>query len=315
MDPRTKLLSAIDPASSRVEFSSSPIVLLCGGPTPINERPGDDPPPIASLRDAISRTIPSYEIFRPEEIKSWHVDGVYKNLVSFETDLASICSLVVIVLESVGALAELGAFSQHPELKHKIVAILPSEFRDDASFVNLGLLRHIAEGRDSSVKAYPWDIKAPTGSITNEIVNDVVEDIREELNSLKGSEVLKPTEASHVMALICELVEACRALKESEIHGYLGQLGASLTRDDLKRKLYLLQEFRLVKRTQYSDSIFYVREDEPFHKLRWGFREDAKDLGYQDRFRFQIECLDYYKSDASHRHRVRALANALGSQK
>ncbi|MCX7155833.1 MAG: retron St85 family effector protein [Rhodocyclales bacterium] len=190
-DPRTKLLSAIDLGSSRVEFSDTPIVLLCGGPARIKERPDDPDPPVASLRDAITRANTSYEVFRPEEITSWHADGVYKNLVSFEADLASVCSLVVIVLESVGALAELGAFSQHDELRRKLIVVLPREFRDDSSFVNLGLLRHIAEVNDKSIKTYPWDISAPE-SISQQIVDDVIEDIQQELGKLKKTEVLEP---------------------------------------------------------------------------------------------------------------------------
>jgi hypothetical protein len=308
-DPRTKLISAIDLASCRVEFSDKPLVLLCGGPAKIKERPDDPDPPVASLRDAITRANTSYEVFRPEEITSWHADGVYKNLVSFEADLASVCSLIVIVLESVGSLAELGAFSQLEELHKKLIVILPSEFQDDPSFVNLGLLRYIAESNDSSVKAYPWDIKSPT-SLSDELVDDVISDIDQELRKLRKSEVLKLSETSHVMVLICNLIDLFAALKESELLAYLDQLGVSILKDNLRRKLFLLEEFKLVRRERYSDSVFYMRGKEPHHGLRLGVAEHEKGAGYQDSLRIQVECIEYYNKNIAHKHRVRALAQA-----
>lgn len=313
-DPRSKLISVIDLASCRVEFSDTPLVLLCGGPTKIKERPDDPAPPIASLRDAITRANTSYEVFRPEEITSWHADGVYKNLVTFEADLASVCSLVVIVLESVGALAELGAFSQQDELRKKLVVILPSEFQDDPSFVNLGLLRHIAEGNDSNVKAYPWDIKTPT-SISDQIVGDVIDDIQHELRKLGRTEVLKASETSHVMVIICNLIDLFAALKESELLSYLSQFGASILKDDLRRKLFLLEEFKLIRRERYSDSVFYMRGKESHHGLRLGVTELGKNAGYQDSLRIQMECIAYYNNDTAHKHRVRALAQARGNSR
>jgi hypothetical protein len=181
-DPRPLLLSNIDIAGSRIQFANTPIVLLCGGVVPIKEHAEDDDPPISSLRDAVSRADKNYEMFRPEEITSWQSDAVFKNLMNFEADLASICSLVVIILESAGSLVELGAFSQLPDFSKKIIAVHSSHFRKD-SFINLGIFRHIAEGHESCVKSYPWNINDPS-SITAEVIDDLISDIKVELDEL-----------------------------------------------------------------------------------------------------------------------------------
>ena len=310
-DPRTILLTKIDVSNSRVEFSDTPIVLLCGGTVKVKERPEDMDPPIGSLRDAITRSHTPYEIFRPEEIASWQSDGVFKDLMSFEADLASICSLVVIILESAGSLVELGAFSQLPDLSKKIIAIRSSDFRDDISFINLGILRYIADGHHSGVKSYPWTISQPS-SITPEVIEDVVSDIKDELNALKQSQVLKTTLPSHIVVLICELVKLFTALKEHEILEYLTLLHVDVTKEQLRRKLFLLEEFKLIKKEQYSDSIFYMRSIEPYHKLRWAYRKDSlsKSDTHQDTLRIEVECIDYYNKDPKHRHRVRAIKQA-----
>lgn len=304
-DPRHPLISTIDIGTSRVEFSDSPIVLLCGGAVKEKDRPEDVDPPIRSLRHAITRTHTAYEIFRPEEITSWHFDGIFKNLMTFEADLASICSLVVIILESAGSLAELGAFSQLSDLSKKIIAIKSSKFNNDLSFINLGILRFISERHQSSVKIYPWDIGNPN-SISAELISDVISDIGYELSVLPRSQVLKPSQGSHIVVLICEVIKLFSALKEQELLGYLSSLGVEITKDELKRKLFLLEEFRLIRKETYSDSTFYLRSNEAYHRLRLALKEGA----ILDAFRFNIECLEYYNSDSKHRNRVRAITQA-----
>lgn len=301
-DLRDVILSSIDLAACRVELSSAPIVLLCGGKVKTKDHPDDPPPPVGSLRDAITRFHTAFEVFRPEEITGWHSDGVFKDLMSFERDLASICSLVVIILESEGALVELGAFSQLTELSEKILAVCPSSHRTDPSFINLGILRFISAKKESSVKSYPWETKNPA-AITSEVISDVVSDITEDLARLSKSQVLKTSQSSHLIVAICELVKMFVALKEGEILDYLRALGFSLTKDELKGKLFLLKEFRLLKLQDYSDSQFYMRTKEVYHRLRIALKDKSEKF---DSLRTEVQCLELYKDD-KHRNRLRAI--------
>jgi hypothetical protein len=305
-DPRPALLSVIDIEACKVELSNTPIVLLCGGRVLIKDRPDDPPPAIASLRHAVTNANTSYEIFRPEELESWLSDGVFKNLMNLEADLASICSLVVIILESAGSLAELGAFSQLPDLSKKIIAIKSNAFRDAPSFINLGILRHLTENEISSVKSYPWDIENPT-TISSEVVNDVILDIQDRLEQLtKKSSKLKLTNSSHVVVLICEIIELFSALKENEIYEYLVLVGVTISKEQLKRKLFLLKEFRLIKNEIYGDATFFMRSNEKYHRLRMALKEGAN----KDALRINAECLEYYNAEPKQRHRKRAIALA-----
>jgi hypothetical protein len=303
-DPRQVLLSDIDLKLSRVEFSSLPIVLLCGGKVKIKNHPDDPDPAIASLRHFISRTQTSFEIFRPEEITSWQSDGIFKNLMSFEEDLANICSLVVIILESAGSLTELGAFSQLNDLSKKIIAIRSSKFKDDPSFINLGILRYISEDDIANVKSYPWDLDNPT-LISQEIVNDVISDIEDTLSQLPKTQTLKLSNNSHIIVLICEFIKFFTALKEHEIHEYLTSMNVVISKDELKRKLFLLAEFRLIKKEIYSDATFYLRGNEEYHKLRITLKGGS----YPDVLRIKMDCLEFYNSnEKKHRNRIRAIA-------
>lgn len=303
-DPRNTILENLDFPSCRVEFCESPIVLLCGGKVKIKERANDPDPPIASFRHAITKSNASYEFFRPEEITDWQSDGIYKNLMDFEEDLSGVCSLVVIILESAGAIAELGAFSQLPDLSKRLIVIRSNEHAGPSSFINLGILRYISEAHESSVKTYPWVI-GQAESITSEVVEDVISDIKDELSSLKKTEVIRIEQNSHVMVVICELIRLFVALKETEICTYLHILGADLSRSELKRKLFLLKKFKLICLAEYSDAKFYLSGSHVFHRLRLSFNE-----GYQiDALRIPVECSEYYNSK-NDRHRIRVVSNA-----
>ena len=299
-------MSSLDISTCRIEFSDAPIVLLCGGKVNSKNHADDPTPPVASLRHAIVDSHTSFEVFRPEEITGWQSDGVFKDLMSFERELASICSLVVIILESEGALVELGAFSQLAELSDKIIAICTSKHVTKKSFINLGILRFISEKKRTSVKSYPWEEKNPS-SITAEVINDATSDIKEELSKLPKSQVFKSDQNSHIIVIICELLRLFVALKESEILEYLTHFSTPISRDNLRGKLFLLLEFRLIKTQNYSDALFYMRSNETYHKLRLSLKEKAE---VTDILRIEFQCLEFYKSNEKHRNRLRAIALA-----
>lgn len=306
-DPRLNLLNSLDFSACRVEFSDKPIVLLCGGPVKFKLTPESPEPPVLSLRHAITNLHPSYEIFRPEEVENWQSDGIFKDLMSFESELAAICSLVVIILESEGAIAELGAFSQLPDLSEKIVAVCPEKFRHATSFINFGILRFIAAKKSTNVKSYPWAPDHPSFVISPELVEDVVSDIQGELDQLAKSQLLRVNHHSHVMVLICELLRFFTALKEHEILEYLIVFGVNVDPDALKGKLFLLCEFELIKMQGYSDAHFYLSGKASHHKLRLALKAAPKPI---DVLRIQMECLDFYKNNSKHRNRIRAIAEA-----
>ncbi len=309
MDPRPRILADVDLTESKIHFSKNPIVLLCGGHVPEKEHADAVDPPIRSLRDALKRKalalLKAPHIFRPEEITSWHEDGVFRNLMGFEADLASICSLVAIAVESEGSIAELGAFSQLPDFQKKLIVFVPEEYAGAKSFINLGILRHIKEKHGTGVKIYPWSPRRPL-EIPDDVVTDVMEDITVELDGLKKSQNLSLDNNIHVVVLIYELIKLFVALKESEVIESIKGLGKEMHRDDVRRKIFLLQEFKLIRKVEYSDSTFYACDDESFHTLRFALKSG----GAVDVLRIRFECIDYYKATPSERNRNRAIDRA-----
>lgn len=318
-DPRQHLLENIQLTQVRVEFSS-PVVLLCGGVVKQKSNPNDPDPPVLSLRAALNEAIlrkeVDFEVFRPEEIGHWQADSTYKNLMDFEADLASICSLIVIILESAGSIAELGAFSQLEDLNKKLVVIKSDRFNDtdlENSFINLGILRFLTEKSSNSVKSYPWDITLPPDNPPNidaEVVYDVIDDIQGSLRNLSKTEVFKVENQSHVTVLIYELICCFVALKESEILHYINKLGIDLSKGRLKGRLFLLEHFKFITKQNYSDAYFYLEnKKDSFHSLRLTY----KDGKAERRETKKLECMEYYNQskDPIDRNRKRAISQKL----
>jgi hypothetical protein len=304
-DPRPILLEKINLDATRVEYTDNHIVLLCGGRVNYKERNDDPTPPVASLRHAITHAGPQYETYRPEDITDWHADGMFRNLMDFEQELAGICSLVAVILESPGAIAELGAFSQLPELHKKIIAIKSLDFENPKasnSFINLGILRYIREQSNSAVRNYPWRVDIPS-SITDEVVSDVIADLQEELDKVPKSLVFKRDINSHKLALICELVTLFTALKESEILDFLSSLDVTLEKEELRRKLFLLERFKLITKKTYSDATFYLNGKYQYHRLRIALSDGLR----HDSMRIQADCIAFYRTNAKQRNRFRAI--------
>lgn len=304
-DPRPDIISQIDISAAKFEASSHPIVLLCGGSV---KNLSSESRAIYSFRHAVKDCFltSKFEFFLPEEIQDWLHDSMFANLLEYEADLAAICSLVVVIPESAGSIAELGAFSQLVELREKICVINSNGLADMPSFINLGILRFIKDKHPSRIKIYPWVCCPKSGLVeaNDEIINDVINDIQAELDGIKKRQNFDKNKNTHVMALMFEVIEMFVALKESEIHQYLSSLGVSLMHKDLKRKLFLLMRFRLIKKQSYGDREFYMASDEKYHRVRFAYKPNSDKL---NNLRISVLCEEYYDRNKIENHRRRAI--------
>lgn len=282
-DKRKTHLAQISLEKSRVDLSS-PIIFLCGGLVDAREfHP-------TSIRDALLRHLSSVrchtadQVTLAEHFQDWIHGSTYKNLLEFESDIAHISSLIVIILESPGALAELGLFVKNAFLNKKLIIFVNDDHYGDKSFISLGPLRYLEGIRERNVCAYPWDSDSIDESVKDSLP-DMHEDLLVALDGLDKSEAFDFDNDGHISFLIYELVRLFKAIKLTEIDVFLKDLGVVLKRDKLKRLVFLLQKFEFISFGKRGhDEYFYALKD--IDKIQFGGRFD-RNLTY-------VSAMQYY---------------------
>jgi hypothetical protein len=93
-----------------------------------------------------------YDIFLPEDLfEELSVGRNRQDLLSLENMLADSVDAVVLILESSGAIAELGCFSSNPGLRRKLVCLVDQKYKRAKGFIQNGPLRLLASRKEGSV--------------------------------------------------------------------------------------------------------------------------------------------------------------------
>jgi hypothetical protein len=299
--------------NTRIASPSSPVVLLCGGYVPKTSSDGES---VSSLRHRLTEFVSFHgktklEFFMPEEITNWRDDGVFPDLFTFELELAAICTAVILIIESPGSIAELGAFSQHEELRHRLLILNSNHYSDpirENSFINLGILRDIKKSKTSEVDVYPWDVNNPS-SANDTLMKRIVDSMEEFLLKFEGAEKLNLSKASHLTVFICELISVFVALQLGEIERYIKSLGFSSNRKVLLRKLFLLRKFKIIEIENYGSVDYYLRTKNDFSSVQFRY----KNTRYTP-LDVKLSCQRFYES-ANHGKRLGAIETVRERQK
>lgn len=126
-------INSLSPALlGSLHLSLPKIVFLCGGDEKYHGNR-------EQIEKYFIKFLPRHLTFRAE--KAWEV--IHKSLKSanaleLEEWLADFSDVVIILVESFGTVAELGAFSMSDSLRKKLLPILDEKYEKDLSFINTG---------------------------------------------------------------------------------------------------------------------------------------------------------------------------------
>ena len=107
------------------------VVFLCGG---ANSEPRD------SLLRYLEKCVEDTLVFRADDVWA-QIASTDRNALEMEAYLADLADVVIVIVESPGTFAELGAFSNSSGLRRKLLLILDVQYCDAPSFINTGPVR------------------------------------------------------------------------------------------------------------------------------------------------------------------------------
>jgi hypothetical protein len=251
VDPRKIFLESISLSRSIVDYTPS-IILLFGGEINIK-----DPQP-CSVREMLVEYCHANDVLSEKSIrlaehyKDWFEESYYDDLLSFEEELSQLASITVIILESPGAIAELGAFCVNEKINKNLVIVLSENHHQSKSFITLGPLRKI---NNESILVYDWNYEEMQSSVSGELPF-LAYDIQKHLKK-QGIEPFDFDNIGHLSFLIHELLIQFKALTSQELTEYINILGVAIKPNKTRRLIYLLRLLELIKIREKGNRKFY----------------------------------------------------------
>jgi hypothetical protein len=270
-------IGALDQSKLRVTRPSR-FIFFCGGViTPKSKKS-------PSLRDFLLRTlatkgsrIDDAKLVCAEEANSLFKESKYKSLIEFESDIAEIAELVLLIGESPGSLAELGAFSMTPILSKNLAIVAQSSYRSQESFIRDGPLRYMEAHYPGSVLWYPW-FRFRGGHIVKSSakphVQDLVDEVTEILSKRPRYESLS-THNGHRMLLAYWTTHVLRGAEIKDVQFALQCFGTHLPEETIRNFMFCMRVAGWVGELPYGHRVyFYPKVD--VDPLKYAFKTTAK---------------------------------------
>jgi len=266
---REEFFAKIDLQASRLKPYEG-FIFLCGGQTDVRSHQ-----PV-SIRDAMYRELAKdraveRRIRVAEHYKDWSHDSHYRDLVSFERHLAELSSVIVLVLESPGSIAELGLFSVVEEFQGKLLVFIETDHYQSSSFIKLGPVDYLEKMHNNSAECHRWTIQVDRqttfdANAAQELQPELAEAVLKRARKPAPEHRFRPASWLDTALLICDLLSLCSALTLREMRAVLEQLGHPKIESELKQYLFLLEKVRLIAVEPKGDQRFYVGiEDRQFY--------------------------------------------------
>jgi hypothetical protein len=270
-DPRRTFLERVDLGKSRIKNFGG-FVFLCGGRNDLSFDP------ILSVRHLLYNELAggkhgdiADKLKLAEDIQDWFRGGVYSDLVTFEEHLAGLSDVIVLVVESPGSIAELGAFSISPAITDRLLVLVAEiHYEQNESFIKLGPLKRLEDKNGEAVLVYDWHEKIVENNIERVVerydklkseMPSIVKAIRQFMSADNRERVFKKDDTSHQMLLVCDLIDLFGALPFTEIQEFLSTLSVEVSGDTLKQYLFLLERCGLLRIKAKGHGRYYYCED------------------------------------------------------
>lgn len=221
---------------------------------------------------------PNKLIFYADDVWTHISDQQDLNALQMENQLAQLSDAVVILIESPGTFAELGAFSLSSELRRKLLPIIDKQFELKSSFINSGPVQWVNQDSDFRPTIYA-DFSAILTAARE--IDERLERIRpypfENISDIAN----RPR---HLLFLLSDLLSIIAPAPERHIHFYLKQI---IGRSPLWSTINLLGlgvALQLVSYLTINGAIYYYRTltSEPFspflHKRMFNIAEERATL-------------------------------------
>lgn len=250
-------IATVDPNKATV-VSFPEFIAIFGGPISLKKNQSKP----KSQRDAfyqwtlVHRPELKEFLLLPESYDDWSDFDTYSDLLLFEMDLGYITSAVLVFLESPGAIAELGAFSQIDSLSKRLIVVVTSNYHPKKSFISLGPIRSIKETQKhpNSVCVIP-KVKPDQLSPHIPAIVDTLDQKRQRTNVNEG---FKNENKQHQILLVLDLINLFLVTQKTELQLLISHFGKPMKLPRLNQILFMLEKAELITCQQYGNNEYFL---------------------------------------------------------
>jgi hypothetical protein len=247
------------------------VIFLCGGLTP----KGSADSSVISVRDYLYRIRPiknrvTASIVLAETAQQIYRDTTYNDLISFEEDIARIASIVLLISESPGSLAELGSFSSEPVIREALRIIVSEEYSSAESFVRYGPIKRIETLNRSNIGIFPWKTNKANGHVVKSSIQphykEIVTFIKNHLSIIPDSFGYEHLAERAIFFDILWILSLLEAIPPDPLYSAVRLIHPDMTDGKIKNILYTMQVCNWIDVFSYSgrDYYFLPLNQDPF---------------------------------------------------
>jgi hypothetical protein len=180
--------------------------------------------------------------------------------MDFEKFIASISRIVLLVSESIGSVAELGAFSQINEISPKLLVFINSDIYGKNSFIKDGPIRFLEKRNEQSVFEFDW-VKDVDGRIVGAPPVHLLPAFAQAIRVFEGrqnrTERYSNEKIGHHILLTAGIVHILGCCKLREILEALLILEVEFSESKIRQVLFCLRLFGWVRSVK-RDTTYYI---------------------------------------------------------
>lgn len=236
---------------------SSPTVFLCGGKLrkPRNKKNESYRYKLKKYLEENDKVLLSKTVIA-EKFANWYKDGKYRELLTLERDIAGLSNIIVIILESAGSIAELSSFIMNKEISKKLFVILPSEYENQKSFIQNGVLEYLKKINQDNKFIFKNPVSVRRKNEYRDIESDIENALKLKIENRKTEGFKKNLHSAFV---IYEMIRVYQVLTFEEIEICLNKLRLNFKKTDnrIKNLLFILEQFKWIKKSKRGTEMFF----------------------------------------------------------
>lgn len=255
-------LATVDPQKTTVVSFPEYVAVFGGSISPKGSKANPK-----SQRDAFFRWILANRkeleeiLLLPESYDDWNAFDTYSDLLLFERDLGCLTSAVLVFVETPGAIAELGAFSQIDSLSQRLLIVITENRHPKKTFISLGPIRSVSKTQEHAFSVCIIPNVKPKDVVAHMPV--VMGTLDEKRKRKATSAMFDKDQPQHQILLILDLINLFSITTVLELKSLAFHFDVDLPLRRLNQILFTLEKTKFIVSQGYGSATYFVP-----HKFR-----------------------------------------------